>query len=196
MQPAASVITGRRRVTKAEHLTSGFCSRSLVHIKSSLTGDENDYVFHYSGAIRLFRTRPRWIKCSVMKRSPSGITHDLRPIRPPRRFCKARSCGVSGSAQSSGAGRQSVSLQDDGRRAEPATALRQIVPRVGAGARPNPSMMARILRCARLPRKEKPWLVESLFPSQPLLWAFLALQPMPQQLASSKLRKTSSLSLT
>ena len=67
MQPAASVITGRRRVTKAEHSTSGFCSRSLVYIKSSLTGDENDYVFHYSGAIRLFRTRPWWIKCSVIE---------------------------------------------------------------------------------------------------------------------------------
>jgi hypothetical protein len=33
----------------------------------SLTGDENDYVFHYSGAIRLFRTRPRWLKCPVIE---------------------------------------------------------------------------------------------------------------------------------
>src|SRR5436305_479776 len=30
----------------------------------------------------------------------NGISRDLRPIRPPRRFCKARSCGVSGCAQS------------------------------------------------------------------------------------------------
>jgi hypothetical protein len=82
-----------------------------------------------------------------------------------------------------------------GRRAKPATAVRRIVPRVGAGARPSPGMMAGFSRCTRLPRKEKPWLVESLFPSRPLLWAFRALLPMPQQLASSKLRKTSSLSL-
>jgi hypothetical protein len=47
MQSAASAITGPRRITTAEHSTSGFCSRSLVYIKSSLTGDENDYVFHY-----------------------------------------------------------------------------------------------------------------------------------------------------
>jgi hypothetical protein len=47
MQPAASAITGPRRITTAEHSTSGFCSRSLVYIKSSLTGDENDYLFHY-----------------------------------------------------------------------------------------------------------------------------------------------------
>src|SRR6266481_2366904 len=126
----------------------------------------------------------------------NGISRDLRPIRPPRRFCKARSCGVSGCAQSTGAARPSVSAQGDGRRAEPATALRRIVPRVGAGARPNPGMMAGFSRCTRLSRKGKPWLVESLFPSQPLLWAFRALLPMPQQLASSKLRKTSSLSLT
>jgi len=57
--------------------------------------------------------------------------------------------------------------------------LRRIVPRVGAGARPNPGMMAGFSRCTRLSRKEKPWLVESLFPSQPLLWAFRALLPMP-----------------
>ena len=44
MQPAASAIAGPRKITRAEHSTSGFCSR---HIKSSLTGDENDYVFHY-----------------------------------------------------------------------------------------------------------------------------------------------------
>src|SRR5205809_7754701 len=98
MQPAASVITGRRRVTKAEHSTSGFALARLY--------------------------------------------------------------------------------------------------RVGAGARPNPSMIAGLSNAAHLPRKEKPWLVEPLFPSQPLLWAFLALLPMPQQLASSKLRKTSLLSLT
>ena len=44
MQPVASAIAGPRRITTAEHSTSGFCSR---YIKSSLTGDENDYVFHY-----------------------------------------------------------------------------------------------------------------------------------------------------
>src|SRR5216683_940149 len=50
-------------------------------------------------------------------------------------------------------------------------------------------------RCTR--RKEKLWLVDSLLPSQPPLSACrLLLLPMPQQLASSKLRKTSSLSLT
>jgi hypothetical protein len=47
MQPAASAITGPRRIATAEHSTSGFFPRSLVYIKPSLTGDENDYVFHY-----------------------------------------------------------------------------------------------------------------------------------------------------
>src|SRR5262249_36477632 len=57
-------------------------------------------------------------------------------------------------------------------------------------------MIAGFSRCTRLPRKEKPWLVEPVLLSRPLLWAFRALLPMPQQLACSKLRKTSSLSLT
>src|SRR5262249_48578305 len=49
-------------------------------------------------------------------------------------------------------------------------------------------MIAGFSRCTRLPRKEKPWLVESVLLSRPLLWAFRALLPMPQQLACSKLR--------
>jgi N-acetylmuramoyl-L-alanine amidase len=47
----------------------------------------------------------------------------------------------------------------------------------------------------RTRRKQKLWLVDSLLPSQPPLSAYRALLlPMPQQLASSKPRKTSSLS--
>ena len=50
-------------------------------------------------------------------------------------------------------------------------------------------------RCTR--RKKTLWLVASLLPSQPPLSAYRALLlPMPRQLASSKPRKTSSLSLT
>src|SRR5262249_52014150 len=70
--------------------------------------------------------------------------------------------------------------------------LRQI----SGGSSPKPGLMAGFSRCTRLPRKEKPWLVESLPLSQPLLWAFRALLLTPQQLASSKLRKTLSSSLT
>src|SRR6516162_292307 len=119
MQPAASAIAGPRKITTAEHSTSGFCSR---YIKSSLTGDENDYVFHYKWRYSAF---PHSV-------SRSGISHDLLPIRPPRRFCKLDPAEFPDA-------RNQLELVD---RLFPRTttvgapnALRRIVPRVGAGAR-------------------------------------------------------------
>jgi N-acetylmuramoyl-L-alanine amidase len=78
MQPAASAIGGPRRITTAEHSTSGFCSR---YIKSSLTDDENDYVSQLQAALFGFFARDHSV-------SRSGISHDLLPIRPRRRFCE------------------------------------------------------------------------------------------------------------
>jgi hypothetical protein len=143
MQPAASAITGPRRITTAEHSTSGFCSRSLVYIKSSLTGDENDYVFHYKRRYSAFpheTTVDQMFSGEQFEAYRALGYHTTFGLFDRRDdFAKRDPAEFPDARNQTGAARPSVSAQDDGRRAEPATALRRIVTRVGAGARPNPS---------------------------------------------------------
>src|SRR6476660_383366 len=90
--------------------------------------------------------------------------------------------------------RPSVFAQDDGRRTSDDGASSNGSPRRRSSKR-GMRVGGQQARCTR--RKKKLWLVDSLLPWQPPLSAYRALLlPMPQQLASSKPRKTSSLSLT
>src|SRR6516165_2661989 len=107
------------------------------HAKECRSPSRNESSIPRVARCRRSRSRKTWRNHMVGAiTTPRSWTHRRRSYRRarhrsrwPRRFCRARSCGVSGCAQSTGAARPSVSAQDDGRRAESATALRRIVSR-------------------------------------------------------------------
>ena len=110
----SGAVTDRKALAKA--LACAHCAKEYLAAVGR-SPSRNESSIPRVARCRRSRSRKTWRKHMVGAITmPRSWTHKRRRYRRarhrsrwPRRFCKARSCGVSGCAQSTGAARPSVS---------------------------------------------------------------------------------------